>query len=253
MSVTRPKIIVSDEYMAVLWKADPLSLLWTVDTSWPVAPAHEGCRVIDRAPTWSWASIDLKRYSNCGTSISFERIYHPQDPSRLVSNRPVTKDKKFKVLDWSCDVGASSIPFGSVSVEKSHLKVSGLVLTSKMIYGEERSRNPDVKIGSGGKLEINYIPKNADWEYDPMFDYDVRKKEKDGLGHVPDGSTVLLLRVGVGHNMFDENVCQDATILLVPSTTKPAKYERIGTITIRGGPKSQRAFQSAEEMVLEII
>ncbi|KAF4628861.1 hypothetical protein G7Y89_g9289 [Cudoniella acicularis] len=228
------------EYLAGLWQADiARGLLWKVN----YAP---GERLYDRetistraypyrAPTWSWASVDMVDYRPCSVWIGYDWAVRVWD----------NIDERFEVLEWKCDVAGAN-PYGCVT--DGHLLVTGAALTTTLCYNGTRSssidENTDLEHEEWADLDLIF-----DWHLEMhdksfkhfafyYFDYDIRD---EGPSYIPEGATIIALLIGLEGR-------QGYAIILTPSKRSAGKYERIGIILV-----DIEDFESAEEMVLHII
>ena len=246
---------IQSQYLAGLWYADiGRGLLWQHVKSPMKLHSDFGCRAMPyRAPTWSWASIDLPvESSNCDSHISYS---HSHDITEI--------DKRFKVLEASCDVAGAN-PYGCVT--SGYLRVQGAVIVTKLCSrratehknSSERKR----KRGDGRSVEIggeakrtgdkgNYdcwlnIPESFETSmYMASFDFDI---SAEGDQYIPDGCTIFALLVG--RSTVDvENI--DYSILLIVVKRNPKTFERIGLLCLL--KDADRVYEGAEEMTLDII
>ena len=217
---------IQSDYLAGIWQADVgRGLLWRVDfepsedldTRFTSARANPY-----RAPTWSWASIDLVNNRTCSVWVSYAFLGPSFEMGLL--------DSRFEVLDWKCDISGSN-PFGRVT--DGHLLVKGAALSTTLWYDGNRDTDSDIDNGSEYDWHLG-IESILDLFY---YDIDVRG---DGNSYVLEGETIIALLIS-----FGPRAC---AILLAPSKRRSGKYERIGVASI-----DKKHFEYAEEMVLDII
>jgi hypothetical protein len=160
--------ITQSAYLAGLWEADiARELLWRADH----APEEDhyleniadvGTRADPyRAPTWSWASIDLIADRACSKWISYQFAY----------DKGLWVDERFKVLGYKCDTTGAN-PYGCVT--GGHLLVEGAVIVMTFTY------------------EWFYdMAEYGDGSY--YFDFNIFEK---GNTYIPETGNVIALLVG---------------------------------------------------------
>jgi hypothetical protein len=189
--------ITQSGYLAGLWEADiARGLVWRAD----FAPeeghyleniADVGTRADPyRAPTWSWASIDLIADRACSKWISYQFAYDQ------VESGLFWVDERFKLLGFKCDTAGAN-PYGRVT--GGHLLVKGAVIVMTFTYD--------------GFYDM---AEHGDGSY--YFDFNIFEK---GNTYISEGENVIALLVGgQGQNC--------SAILLVPAKKEFGKYERVG-------------------------
>jgi hypothetical protein len=189
--------IIQSGYLAGLWEADiARGLVWRAD----YAPeeghyleniADVGTRADPyRAPTWSWASIDLNADRACSKWISYQFAYDTATVGAFCV------DGRFKVLGYECDTAGANV-YGCVT--GGHLFVKGAVIVMTFTYDR-----------------FYDMAEHGDGSY--YFDFNIFEK---GHAYIPEGDNIIVLLVGgQGQNCI--------AILLVAAKKELGKYERVG-------------------------
>jgi len=159
---------LQSEYLVGIWWTDVgRGLLWRVDFEprEDMDARHSVRANSYRAPTWSWASIDLVENRPCSVWIGYGFLAPHFELDVL--------DKRFEVLDWKCDISGSN-PYGCVM--DGHLLVKGAALATTLFYDGSRTDSDD-------EYEVHlmfpYTP--YDWHLDIQpnldlfyYDFDIR-------------------------------------------------------------------------------
>ena len=162
--------ITQSRYLAGIWETDiARGLLWRTDYA-PGEPddleniSDVGTRADPyRAPTWSWASVELITERPCSRWVSYNFAYEKRGGQWI--------DERFEVLDCRCEIMGSN-PYGRVIGGNLHLKGAIMVMTF----------NYDVF--------YKLIHKDTSW----YFDFDVFDKDN---AYIADDETIIAMLVGV--------------------------------------------------------
>jgi hypothetical protein len=234
--------IIKSDYLAGLWSDDMIrGLLWRAKSFfYGIHTSHPSRRAKPyRAPTWSWASIDLSDEPLADRpSTTFNSYISYQFADSVSRSNDSGASGRFTVLEADCQVHGAN-PYGRVM--SGHILARGPIIATILHYKDrderKRYRNTWRQYPFGLTIS-NSASRNNYW-----FDFNVRD---EGDEHIPEGSTILAMFIT--STKYGFGYVTDFAILLVASKRKPGKYERVGILEAE-----DRLFVGAEVMTLDII
>ncbi|PMD14326.1 hypothetical protein NA56DRAFT_583965 [Hyaloscypha hepaticicola] len=151
---------------------------------------HVANKTQSRAPTWSWASVDLITKRPCSKWINYHFAYDYHGGQWI--------DDRFEILDWKCETVGSN-PHGCVI--GGHLLVTGAVMVMTFNYD----------------IFYDLIHNEEESWY---FDFDIFDKNN---AYIAEGESIVAMLVGV-----QGDDC--SAILLIPARKEDGKYKRVGIV-----------------------
>lgn len=228
------------DYLAGLWRRFlPQELLWTAHIS--RLPEHRYVRSRPyRAPTWSWASLDIVRNSDQrvelgGGAIVFQSILLPGRRYKyLEEDSPeYILDSRFHIDSAWCEVLGKN-PYGRVSAGELTFRAAYVV--------------PNRVQFCPGLLECNYhlsFDSCLDTEFEESKG--MLRSDLETAADYPDAKNIVcILMYQTKHRHEFGDMC----FVIKPSRETPGKYERMGVMDC---PKDVYFFVDAKEGTFHII
>lgn len=218
----------------------PQELLWTAHIA-KINPKHRYVRSHPyRAPTWSWASLDVIRISDHkvefgGGGIVFQTIWLPDRRYKyLEEDSPeYVLDGRFRIERAWCEVLGKN-PYGRVSAGE-------LVLQAAFAVPNQIEFCP-------GILKCNYHL-NFEGFSDAEFEQSrgMLQSDLDSVADCPDAKDIVCILI---YQTKQRHNFGDTCLVLKPSREILGKYERMGVMDC---PKDVDFFADAREETFRII